>query len=436
MAVPNALLLLLLEFLPCFTRPGWAHFCDFVLAHSCLWAGPHTVTEVLRLTGASHSFRHWTTPYAFLRRGRFNPAQVYDHLLLLVCRRLHLHGDLIVALDDTPARKSGQKIPATGFCPDPTDKNPGAHKRKIRAHCWLVAALLHERAPGKWMAFPFAALLFIPEAAARTLRLPFSGKLELAARLARRTARLTGRRLIFVVDNLYAKAALLECTEGAVLVSRLRSNAALYRRPQPTGRKGRPAKRGEKVTARQLWESTEQRQRLTVSIYGKRVTITAWVGQLIPSPRLSDKPVLAMIFPGRDAKKMNIFFTTEVEMTAERTLEIYGGRFRLEDAFDELKTWGGFEDCRLRSVEGIERHACLTLVSHTLLKVLSLDEKTAGRVETDPWWKPKGPPSATRMRRRCHKDFLFPLTSCPEVKMKENAAQNPGPQHGAAPGQL
>lgn len=434
MAVPHALLLLLLEFLPCFTRPGWTHFADFVLAHSCLWAGPHTVTEILRLTGGSHPFRHWTTPYAFLRRGRFHPQQVYDHLLLLICRRLGFQGDLIIAIDDTVARKSGRKIPGTGYFPDPTDKNPGAHKRKIRAHCWLVAAFLHERAAGKWMALPFAAHLFVPEAVAQSLKVPFSGKLELAARAARRTARLLGCRLILVVDNLFAKASLLGCTEGATLVSRLRSNAALYRLAQPTGKRGRPRKRGEKVTARQLWESGEQRRKLMVSIYGKQVVVTAWVGQLMPSPRLSDKAILVVIFPSRDGKKMNIFFTTDLEMTAERTLEIYAGRFKLEDAFDELKTWGGFEDCRLRSLEGAQRHACLTLVSHTLLKLLSLDEKTASLAEKDAWWKPEGPPSATRLRRRCHKDFLFSFTLCSDQQMKEKAAQKRRTQQAPAPG--
>jgi hypothetical protein len=62
------------------------------------------------------------------------------------------------------------------------------------------------------------------------------------------------KRLVLVVDNLYAKGK-LAFLEPIIMVSRLRSNAALYELPQKPKRPkpGRPRLRGEKVTARQLY---------------------------------------------------------------------------------------------------------------------------------------------------------------------------------------
>ena len=62
---------LVLAFVHCFTAPGFAHFAHFVLAHMALLGAPHCVTETLRLT-QWHRVRHWTTPYAFLTRGRWS----------------------------------------------------------------------------------------------------------------------------------------------------------------------------------------------------------------------------------------------------------------------------------------------------------------------------------------------------------------------------
>jgi hypothetical protein len=75
-ALPS-ILPLLGAFVHCFTAPGFVHFTHFVLAHMALLGIPHCVTETLRLTQCHHG-RHWTTPYAFLRRGRWS-CQLVSH---------------------------------------------------------------------------------------------------------------------------------------------------------------------------------------------------------------------------------------------------------------------------------------------------------------------------------------------------------------------
>ena len=110
------------------------------------------------------------------------------------------------------------------------------------------------------------------------------------------------QRLIIVVDNLYAKAKLAALSVGeceTVLISRLRCNAALYQRPPPKrkGQRGAPRKRGDKVNARQLYRRRSKRRTLSVNIYGKTVTLDAFVDILIPSRTLGAMPILVVIFP-------------------------------------------------------------------------------------------------------------------------------------------
>jgi DDE superfamily endonuclease len=414
---------LLLPFVHCFTAPGFAHFAHLVLAHMALLGAPHCVTEVLRLTQL-HTVRHWTTPYAFMKQGRWSCRRVSQGLLDLLAQRLGTSGEMVVALDDTLVKKWGRKFFGLGLYPDPTDKNPGARKRRVYGHCWVVAALLWEYQAGKWVGCPLAALLFVPLALCSPAW-PFLTKIDLATWLLRGLC-WPATRLVIVADNLYAKAQvarLVVTQQRCVLVSRLRANAALYLPPPGARpRRGRPRVRGGKLTARQLYRRCSQRRRLTVGIYGKRVTIEAYVGVIIPSRRLGNAPIRVVIFPQRAGHRMNIFFSTDSPLAPERLLELYAARFKIEDIFDELKTMGGFADCRQRSFPALKRHATLCLVAYSLLRLLSVTLKGAAAIEAEPWWCPAGPPSVTRLRRAVFKSLRISVRLHAEPQVNEKFA--------------
>lgn len=259
----------------------------------------------------------------------------------------------------------------------------------------------------------------------------FATKIELAVRLIR-WLEAAKRRVTLVVDNLYAKeslAKMIVCDWRVTLVSRLRSNAALHELPPPRrpGQRGRKALRGTKVSARKLYQRRSHWKRLKAHIYGKTVTIQAFVGVVMPSRTLCDTPVLAIIFPQRSGKKMNILFTTDLEMAAVRLLELYAARFKIEDVFDELKTHGGFGDCRQRSFRAQRRHVTLCMLAYSLLRLLSLTLRNAEAIEAEPWWHPAGPPSVTRLRRAVAKamgiSFGLPSASKPtEIRALARAA--------------
>jgi hypothetical protein len=413
---------LLLSVVHCFTAPGFTHFAHFVLAHMALLGVPHCVTETLRLT-QSHTRVHWTTVYAFMQRGRWSCRQVSQCLLDLLTSTLGVAGEVVVVLDDTLVKKWGRKFFGLGLYPDPTDTNPGSHKRRVYGHCWVVLALLWEYQAGKWVGFPLAALLFVSWARC-SKAWPFLTKIDLATWLLR-GLRWSAIRLVIVVDNLYAKAQVASVVLDSgpcVLVSRLRSNAALYLPPLPPHkpRRGRPRVRGAQLSALQLYRRRSQRRALRVRIYGKTVPITAFVGVVIPSRCLGNHPIRVVIFPQRAGHKLNIFFSTDPTMDPIRLLELYAARFKIEDIFDELKTTGGFADCRQRSFPALKRHATLCLLAYSLLRLLSVTLKGAAALETEPWWCPAGPPSVTRLRRAVFKSLRISVGLHSAPKVKEN----------------
>jgi hypothetical protein len=411
MTAPAVLVPLLEAFVECFTTPGFSHFTAFIVSHAALWGAPHRLTEVMRFSGL-HRRRHWTAPYAWLRRGRCSCRLLSQKLLDLLLERLGLCGELVLVIDDTLIKKWGRRFWGLGCYRDPTDKNPGASQRRVWGHPWVVLALLVQRA-GRWFCFPLSARLFVPDRVGQK-DWPFAGKIELAADLIGRLE--WGRRkATVVVDNLYAKACLLWAAlepRGWTLVSRLRSNAALYLPPQPrkAGGRGRPRKRGPKRTARQLWSRRSSgRRKLTVHIYGKKLSIQAWVGVLIPSATLGDNPILAVIFPDRSGR-MLIFFSTDLQMDPCGLLELYGARFKIEDAFDEMKTHGGLGDYQVRSLPAMKRHVTLCRVAYSLPRLLAIQGGAGLEIAQDPWWHPPDPPSVTRVRRALFK--LFPISPC------------------------
>lgn len=407
MDAPGIILPLLAQFAECFSRPGFVHFQQLVLAHMGLLGMPHCLSEAMRLMG-SYERWHWTTPYSFMNHGSFSCQTLSQKLLELVGKKLGLPEELVIAIDDTLVKKVGKHFFGLGYYPDPTDKNPGANKRKVLGHCWVVLALLVE-VGGNWYGFPLAALLFVPQMSCPNSWV-FMTKVELAAFLIKRFS-WSATHLIIVVDNLYAKGQLafeLGLEQKVSMVSRLRSNAALYELPPKTKKpkRGRPRLRGNKISAQKLYRRRSKHQQLKAHIYGKSLTIKALVDVVMPSSTLGSQPIRVLIFPQRSGK-LNIFFSTDLSMTPERILELYAARFKIEDIFDEIKTTGGFADCRQRSFTSLKHHATFCLIAYSSLRLLSITLPNAHAIETVPWWKPTGTPSVTRLRRAVLKNLNF-----------------------------
>ncbi|MDQ3397264.1 MAG: hypothetical protein M3511_05735 [Deinococcota bacterium] len=140
--------------------------------------------------------------------------------------------------------------------------------------------------------------------------------------------------------------------------------------------------------------------------------------------------------------RMNVFFSTDLSMSPVRLLELYAARFKIEDAFDEIKTSGGFSDPWLakdqRSFKALKSLAgprtTLSLLAYSLLRLLSLTIPNAQTIEAEPWWQPKGAPSVTRLRRAVLKAMRVYATLPDPWQAKDQSGRKHPLQNGSLTG--
>ena len=160
-------------------------------------------------------------------------------------------------------------------------------------------------------------------------RLPFFTKLELGAKLviwAIGLLKATGRTVWVVADGGYAKAPFLKqvMAAGAVVVSRLRKDAALWNLLKPSsGVRGRPRKYGterislaKRAAHRGGWVTGEFR------LYGRTVTKTFKLFQATYRPVGG---LIAVLLVKEADGSWRPFFCTKADATAHDILERGGG---------------------------------------------------------------------------------------------------------------
>lgn len=79
--------------------------------------GRKTVTNLLVTAGLQ--FQDCSAAYRFFSRGRFDPDAVFAHVAHQVHLLLAPEAPFVVAMDDTPIRKTGRKVYGAGFRKDP-----------------------------------------------------------------------------------------------------------------------------------------------------------------------------------------------------------------------------------------------------------------------------------------------------------------------------
>lgn len=119
------------------------------------------------------------------------------------------------------------------------------------------------------------------------------------------------------------------------LVMRAKGNPAAYGEPVRTSRRGRPRKKGEKIKVGDLFENCKDAfTQAKVILYGKEETITYLCRDLLWGQKLYQKLRFVLVTLG-DSK--SIFVSTDLTLSPEQIIRLYGYRFKIECCFRELK---------------------------------------------------------------------------------------------------
>jgi hypothetical protein len=361
-------------------------FLEFVQQVSSVMTSPTFDTFVTVLTGWVFARRHTVTGailaadavgtkhHSAFHRLFAQAEWCLDELGLAVFRLIlpWIRSDLILlAVDDTLARKRGLKVYGVGMHHDPMIST-----RKVArvnwGHSWVVLSVI-VRFPfcsDRCFALPILFRLYINKQTVAKKGGWYRTRPELAVEILYILCRAyENRRFNVVADSTYGGQSVLgDLPENCDLTSRLDLDARLYNAPpvRKPGTNGRPRKRGERLPSpRQML--TRRAHRQTLNIYGRRdkVRMTDCVGRVYAVPH---RPLrIVAVEPLTGGRREQAFYSTRHEASAEQVLTWYAMRWSIEVAFQSSKTHLGFEEPQGWTRRAVERTAPTAMLLHTLI---------------------------------------------------------------------
>jgi DDE superfamily endonuclease len=398
LTLPPSWRMLLESLRPAFRRSR--PFVVFVLLATGLVAQTGRRTVVGMLAGAA-----MTAVVSFHTACRFFSAHAWDAdriglaLARLVVDRLMPVGAAIeVVIDDTLFRRWGPKVFGAFWTHDGAAQGPAKLGRGNR---WVIAGIV-VTVPfcSHPVCLPVLFRLWHGKGAASPVRL--AGEMITVAAQA-----FPDRRIHVVGDAAYHGKPLL--IAGTTITTRLPANAVLYAlAPAPTGRRGRPRRKGRRIGNPAHIAATATWRTVTVSRYGRRDTVEIAETPSIWYGAFSNTPGRTVLVRDPGADKMLAIFTTDTDSDAEAIVARYAHRWPIETAIAAGKQLLGIGQARNRLQRAVERTVPFQFLVYSLAIIWYTlhghhpDDLTSRRA-AQPWYPDKTEPAfedmLTKLRR-------------------------------------
>lgn len=348
------------------TAPTFASFMTVLTGW--VFARRRTVTGMI-LAGDAVGTKHHSAYHRVFAAARWSLDELGLAIFNLIVPWLG-KGSIMLALDDTLARKRGLKVYGAGMHHDPLIST-----RKVAltnwGHSWVILGVI--------MRFPFASeryyclpILFRLYVSKQTIAKRggrYRSRPELAVEMLKILCkRHESRRFHAIADSAYGgQSVFLKLPSNCDLTSRLDLDARLHealpeRKP---GTNGRPRRRGKRLpTPRQMLSG--RGRRLTLDIYGRkdRSRVVDRVAYLYAMP---ERPVrVVAVEPLSGGRTVQAFFSTCSNASAENVLTWYAMRWSIEEAFQNSKSHLGFEEPQGWSRRAVERTAPTAMLLYSL----------------------------------------------------------------------
>ena len=347
---------------------------------------------------AVDSVRHWNSYYKWLRFGKWS-------WVALGCQtaRLALHmfprRRWFLMIDDTIVFRSSKKAPGSVIHHQRGSKTN--RPTYVRGQCWVTLALT---------LYKGFRSLGIPVLSRLARQGGNSGKLVAAKTLLRVLAPLfEGLQTFLLMDSWYMRCSLISYAleYGLQVIGQVRKDTALFHLPKPTGKRGRPRKYGDRVTAEWITSLPEIRQECF--IYGK--TQIVYYRSAIVLARFLGGRAVRIVWGQLENEKggrtqQSLILSTDTSLSAARVILNYGRRWSIEDLFNQLKNRWGWKDTWQQSRQVLHRWVQILSVSYTIPQLLVLldDAKVELLASVAPW-RQKQPITAGRVRQGLQKIF-------------------------------
>jgi hypothetical protein len=434
LTLPPDMITLLMAFAPLFSQPVFLRV-PVLLVGAILAPGKRTVTAALRAMGLAQE-PHFQNYHRVLNRACWSSRLAAGILLCLLVRTFVPTGPILVGIDETLARRRGEKIAAKGVYRDAARSSKRCMTQASGLR-WLVMMLLVSLPwAGRVWALPFFSVLAPSERYHQQRGQRHKTLADWARQMIGQLRRwLPERVLVIVADSTYAVLELLD--SGAHLdppvpmITRLRLDAALYE-PAPArapGTMGRPRKKGKRLpTLEQVRDNPKTRWR--------KMTVPRWYSQ---GPRPveivsrtavwyhSGKPVVSLRWvlirdPWRKFATQALL-CTDRQAEPEQMITWFVQRWQLETTFQAVRTHLGVETQRQWNEPAIARTtpALMGLFSLVTLLAHRQNERRELPVRQAAWYVKERPTFADALaavRRELWEYALF-CTLSPKTDVRK-----------------
>lgn len=366
MYLASSFAILIQELAVVMTSPSFGNFT--VVTTGWVFAHRRTVTGMLLAAGQA-GVRHHSAFHRLFASARWS----LDQLGLIVFGLLECwlpEGAILLAIDDTLAKKRGLKVFGVGMHYD--GQLSSRSKSVTRwSHNWVILGVIIRFPlwPERAFTLPILFRLYLNEKAAAKHRRVYRTRPELAVEMLRLICRSRRfRRFHAIADSTYGgQSVLAHLPSNCDLTSRLLQNARLHEAVEPqTGKRGRPRKRGPQLpTPEQMLQG--RARHVSLAVYGRtqQARVCDTVARLYHVP---DRPVRVVAVEAlRGGRGREAFYSTCWEAGAEDVLIWYSWRWSIEQTIRDCKQHLGFEQPQGWTRRAVERTAPVAMLLYSLI---------------------------------------------------------------------
>jgi hypothetical protein len=380
-------------FARCFTTPTFDVFQAMVMG-LVAQTGNRTVCGMLTGAGLATSWSHHRA-HRFFSTARWQVDQIGLTVFDLVLTHLVADGDdLLLAVDDTAHRRRGKKVHGVGWIHD--GSTPARNKLAF-GHRWVVVGVIVRVS---FLSRP----LCLPVLCRRWQGKGTASTVDLAARMITIIAgRAPGRRIHVVADAAYHGKGLCDLPTQISWTTRLPRNAVLYHRaPAPTGKRGRPRLKGDRIGTPGEAAATAVWQTVTVARYGRVDIVSIAVLDCLWYGVFGPQPVRMILVRDRGTGPMLALITTDLSITAADLVARYAARWAIEVTFFDTRQTLGVGQARNRTAPAVNRTWAFGMYVYTIVVLWYALHGHQPGIVTDrrvhaPWYLSKTDPSFADM---------------------------------------
>jgi hypothetical protein len=403
-----------------------------LLAGLLFATGRRTVSSWLRAGDLSDDYQDY---YYFLSALGHKVKSLATVLLRIALEVIAPNGRILMAIDDTPSKRYGPKVEGAGVHHNPTPGPAGA--KFLYGHNWVTLAWVVRHRLWGAIGLPLLARMYVRrkdidgQHLTFLRKVTFQTKLVMAGELVAWAAaclRFLGRTMWVVVDGAYAKRPFLKAAAAAqaIVVSRLRKDAALFHVPAPIepGKRprGRPRTYGKKKIS--LAKRAGQRrgwQLGTFVLYGAEETkrYKTFLATYPPAGGL-----IRVVLVKEDEGEWRAYFCTHATATVTEILEAVADRSAEEQVFHDVKEVHGVGQAQTRNYWSNVAVYHLKLWWHTLIELWAWHRPAKDLVDRQlsPWddqdRRPSHADRRNALRRQCLSEEFQAAADCATLPRK------------------